>query len=85
MRYNKKLEAGGKIIKELVAQYNKIVAAINSARRDALPRADVTFEQILAAEFPWLAEPRDGNIFAPFRVLGSFLPLRSLCGGFRLL
>ena len=65
MRYNKKLEAGGKVIKELAGQYNKIVAAINSAQRDALPRslprADVTFDQILAAEFPWLAEPRDGK------------------------
>ena len=64
VRYNKKLEVGAKVMKELVAQYCKVVAVVKSARRAAgeqLCHAEVTFEELLAAEFPWLAETREGK------------------------
>ena len=63
-RFNSKLGEDAKEIKAAVAEYNKLVAAAPlycvTGTGASSAHEPVTPEQIFAAEFPWLAEYREG-------------------------
>ena len=64
VRYNGKLVSDGKEIKAAASDYNKLVEAVkqyaSDAGRSIVERAEVSYEQILAADFPWIDERREG-------------------------
>ena len=74
VRYNGKLAQDAKEIKAAVAEYNKLVTAAplygtrqtgtgSTAAPAVVTHTVVTHEQIFAAEFPWVAEDREGTYY----------------------